>query len=412
MDQDVGNLSHAELLDAYRQLSTRVDQLKTNYELQRQQLAAIGRLTTRSTQVAQLSKELNTFDVDQIVRVALGKIPHLFAARYCSLFLYDYENNALHLKAHNHPEPISEQVSLSREPDTIMALAISADRPLLIENIDEYEREKGVHVRRLETDKYLTNSCLICPLMAGSGGGTRRVMGVLNLADRSDGASFDRDDLNVAIQLSELIGTAVSTSILVNEMRSLAETDGLTRLANHRVFRESLDREIKRGARYGGEFSLVMLDIDRFKLFNDDHGHLTGDHVLRTVSRAIRHTVREGVDLAARYGGEEFAVILPETALDGALIAAERLRRAIAEAESELEGKRFRVTASLGAAEYRAGMSASEFIDAADKAMYLAKKTGRNRVCYFDAAAGAPREAPPIEGLAENGTPPRGSEKP
>ncbi|HOX05152.1 MAG TPA: sensor domain-containing diguanylate cyclase [Planctomycetota bacterium] len=394
MDQDVGTLSHAELLEAYRQLSTRAEQLRTNYELQRRQLAAIGRLTTRSTQVAQLSKELNTFDIDQIVHVAIEKIPHLFAARYCSLFLYDYESNALNLKAHNHSEPISEQVSLAREPDTIMAMAISADQPLLIENLNQFERERGVRIRRTKTDKYLTNSCLICPLMTGSGQGTRRVMGVLNIADRADGASFDRDDLNVAVQLSELIGTAVSTSILVGEMRSLAETDGLTRLSNHRVFREALDREIRRAGRYGGEFSLVMLDIDRFKRFNDDHGHLAGDHVLRTVSRAIRRTVREGVDLAARYGGEEFAVILPETGMAGAITAAERLRAAVAGAESVFDGHTFQVTASLGAAEFRPGMSASELIDAADRAMYMGKRTGRNRVCYFDAAAGEPRPAP------------------
>ena len=403
MGQDLSALSQAELLDAYRQLSTRVDQLKSNYELQKKQLAAIGRLTTRSTQVAQLSKELNTFDLDQIVRVAVNKIPHLFSARYCSLFLYDYENNALILKVHNHPEPIAEQVSLSREPDTLMALAVSADRPLLIENIDDYERQQGVRVRRIKTDKYLTNSCLVSPLMVGSGQGTRRVMGVLNLADRADGQSFDRDDLNVAVQLSELIGTAVSTSILVNEMRSLAETDGLTRLANHRVFREALDRELKRAGRYGGEFALIMMDIDHFKNFNDDHGHLAGDYVLRTVSRAIRRTVREGVDLAARYGGEEFAVILPETAQAGALVAAERLRCAVAEAQAEFDGQRFQVAASLGVAQYRAGMTASEFIDAADKAMYLAKKSGRNRVCVFDLEAREPRAAPPLEERAAPG---------
>jgi diguanylate cyclase (GGDEF)-like protein len=395
LSQDLTELSRDALLSAYRQLEARVDQLKANYELQKKQLSAIGRLSTRSTQVAQLSKELNTFDLDQIVRVALTKIPHLFNARYCSLFIYDYENNSLTLKAHNHPEPISEQVSLSQQPDTIMALAISADQPLLIENIEDFERRKGLKVRRLATDKYLTNSCLISPLMAGSGEGTRRVMGVLNLADRSDGQSFDRDDLNVAIQLSELIGTAVSTSVLVNEMRSLADTDGLTRLANHRVFRESLDREIKRAGRYGACFSLIMLDIDRFKNFNDEHGHLAGDCVLRQVSRTIRRTIREGVDLAARYGGEEFTVILPETTLEGALVVGERLRQGIAEAEAEFEGRRFQVSASLGVAEYRKDMTASDFIDAADKAMYLAKKNGRNRVCRFDADLRAPRPADP-----------------
>ena len=316
------------------------------------------------------------------------------ADRMQVLFLYDYEKNSLTLKNHNHAEPISEEVSLSRQPNTLMAMSVAADQPLLIENIDEFERACAVPIERLKSDKYLTNSCLISPLMVGSGDGQRRIMGVVNLADRVDGRNFDRDDLNVAVQLSELLGTAISTSLLVSEMRSLAETDGLTRLANHRVFRESLDREIKRCERYGSGFSLLMLDIDHFKNFNDQHGHLAGDQVLRQVSRAIRQTVRDGVDLPARYGGEEFAVILPETALEGAAAAAERLRAAIAGTDTVFDGKSLNVTVSAGAAEYRKGRTASELIDAADKALYLAKHSGRNQVCCWDDESRQPRPAP------------------
>lgn len=394
MDRDVSELSREELLGAYRALEQRVEQIRSNYDLQKRQITAIGRLTTRSTQVAELSKELNTIDVDEVVRIAVAKIPHLFAARYCSLFLYDYEQNSLVLKSHNHEEPISEEVFLSRQPDTLMAMAVAADQPLLIENVDDFEQTRGMPIERLKSDKYLTNSCLISPLMVGSGDGQRRIMGVLNLADRTDGRSFDRDDLNVAIQLSELLGTAVSTSLLVSEMRSLADTDGLTRLANHRVFRESLDRELKRHERYSASFSLLMLDIDHFKRFNDQYGHLAGDHVLRQVSRAILQTVREGVDLAARYGGEEFAVILPETGLTGALAAAERLRVAVEATESVFNERKLNVTVSAGAAEYFKGCTASEFIDAADKALYLAKRSGRNQICYWDRESGQPRLAP------------------
>jgi diguanylate cyclase (GGDEF)-like protein len=219
-------------------------------------------------------------------------------------------------------------------------------------------------------------------------------MGVLNLADRHDGRSFDGDDLNVAIQLSELLGTAISTSLLVSEMRSLADTDGLTRLANHRVFRENLDRELKRFERYGGTFSLLMIDIDRFKRFNDEHGHLAGDAVLREVSRCIRLALREGVDLPARYGGEEFAVILPETGATGAMTVAERLRAAVERASVRVAERDLCVTVSIGVAEYARAHTASEFIDAADKSLYLAKRSGRNQVCYWDIEAQAPRLVP------------------
>jgi diguanylate cyclase (GGDEF)-like protein len=393
--RDVAQLSREELVDAYRELEERVAQISRNYELQKRQIKAIGRLTTRSTQVAGLSKELNTIDLDEVVRIAVAKIPCLFSARYCSVFLYDYERNSLTLKTHNHSEDLTEDILLSRQPDTLMAIAVAADQPLLIENIEDFEKTRGRHIERLKSDKYLTNSCLISPLMVGSGEGQRRVMGVLNLADRADGESFDRDDLNVAIQLSELLGTAISTSLLVSEMRSLAETDGLTRLANHRVFREALAREIKRYERYESSFSLLMLDIDHFKKFNDRHGHLAGDQVLQQVSRTIRQTVRDDLDLPARYGGEEFAIIMPETGFDGAVAAGERLRSAVEEARTMFEGRDLNVTISVGVAQYLKARTASEFIDAADKALYQAKRGGRNRVCYWDNQSNEARAAPP-----------------
>jgi diguanylate cyclase (GGDEF)-like protein len=389
---DLAELSRDQLVDAYRQLEKRVTQLNRNYELQRRQIAAIGRLTTRSTQVAELSKKINSVDINDVVRIAVEKIPHLFNSRYCSVFLYNYETNSLSLSSHNHSEPISETVSLSRQRDTLMGIAVAADQPLLIENIDEFEEARGRPIERLKSDKYLTNSCLISPLMVGSSESHRRVMGVLNLADRADGKSFDRDDLNVAIQLSELLGTAISTSLLVSEMRSLAETDGLTRLANHRVFREALAREVKRYERYHACFSLLMADIDHFKQFNDQRGHLAGDRVLQQVGKVIRHTVREGVDLAARYGGEEFAVILPETGLAGAIAAGERLRSALEGAADGDSGPG--ITVSVGVAEYREGMTATQCIEVTDRALYGAKHGGRNLVYYWDSHEQEPRRAP------------------
>ena len=398
---DIDQLERDELVDAYRELERRVEQLSVNCRLQKQQISAIGRLTVRSTQVAALSKEINNIDLEEVVRIAVTKIPHLFSARYCSLFLYDYETNSLSLRRHNHPESISEKVLLSERPETLMGIALAADQPLLIENVLEFEKTLGRSIRLLRSDKYLTNSCLISPLMVGAGDSQRRIMGVLNMADKVDCGTFSGEDLSVAVQLSELLGTAISTSMLVSEMRSLAETDGLTRLANHRVFRESLDREIKRFTRYEAPFSLLMADIDHFKQFNDRHGHLAGDQVLREVSHTVRGALREGVDLAARYGGEEFAVILPETGLPGALAVAERLRSGVEKSSSAFEGEDLRVTVSVGVAECATRLTASELIDAADKALYKAKHSGRNRVARWD-AGGAEAGVVLHDGAGEN----------
>jgi diguanylate cyclase (GGDEF)-like protein len=284
-------------------------------------------------------------------------------------------------------------VHLTRQPDTILARALMSDGPLTFEDLKAYEAASNLQLERVPSDQRLRNQCLLLPLRVGHLEGTRRRIGVLSIADRAEGAPYDRDDLNVAVQLAELISTAISTCLLVAEMRTLAETDGLTRLYNHRVFREMLDREITRSRRYAKALSLIVADVDHFKRFNDRHGHLAGDFVLRETARALRATIRSGIDAAARYGGEEFAVILPETALAGAAAAAERLRRAVEEDETYFEGKTFRITISAGVAEYRSGLTASEFIDRADRALYRSKRTGRNRVCVCDPATDKIRSA-------------------
>lgn len=168
-------------------------------------------------------------------------------------------------------------------------------------------------------------------------------------------------------------------------MAELAATDGLTSLANRRRFDEAMATEWRRAAREGGWLAVLMLDVDRFKMFNDRYGHLAGDDALRGVARAVDTAIRRPADLAARYGGEEFAVILPNTDGAGAREVAENIRASIAELailhganESGL------VTVSIGAAAMQPVSSAqpesSMLIAAADAALYEAKRTGRDRV--------------------------------
>ncbi|HVY91846.1 MAG TPA: sensor domain-containing diguanylate cyclase [Bryobacteraceae bacterium] len=154
---------------------------------------------------------------------------------------------------------------------------------------------------------------------------------------------------------------------------ALAHTDSLTGLWNRRAFDEALEREWARAVRNGSGISLLMLDIDHFKEFNDRHGHLVGDDCLRSVGGAVNSAVR-ATDVVARYGGEEIAVILPETSLEDAVGLAERIRCSI-----EAGGI---VTASIGVATADAGSAGmpETLVRAADRAMYRAKTGGRNRV--------------------------------
>jgi diguanylate cyclase (GGDEF)-like protein len=161
---------------------------------------------------------------------------------------------------------------------------------------------------------------------------------------------------------------------------SQATTDSLTGLANRWTFDEELALEWRRAERVGDPLALILLDIDNFKTINDTQGHQAGDEVLRKVGQVLAASVRQ-VDLAARYGGEEFAVIVPETDLDGALDLAERLRKALESDEIELHnGVRLSVTASLGAAVKGDLPGGEKLVAAADKALYEAKRAGKNRV--------------------------------
>ncbi len=174
------------------------------------------------------------------------------------------------------------------------------------------------------------------------------------------------------------------------ELEALATTDGMTGLKNHRTFQEQLADEVNRAGRYHTPLSLVILDIDHFKGFNDAFGHPAGDTVLKAVARILQGSARE-TDLVARYGGEEFVLLLPQTDAAGAALFAERLRAAIEGADWPVRA----VTASLGVACLRPGVEdGGALIARADEAMYLSKTGGRNRVT---AACAAPVVPHPVE---------------
>lgn len=180
----------------------------------------------------------------------------------------------------------------------------------------------------------------------------------------------------LALQAAE----AVVRTRLFEQAERLATTDGLTGLLNRRTFNAQLERRLREAQRYRRPLSLVLLDIDHFKRVNDGHGHPAGDAVLRRVAR-IAQTQARDADIVARYGGEEMALVLPETDARGALAIAERIRLAVEKAQHATEAGALGVTLSAGVATWPGvGESPDDLLAAADKALYRAKQSGRNRV--------------------------------
>jgi diguanylate cyclase (GGDEF)-like protein/PAS domain S-box-containing protein len=183
---------------------------------------------------------------------------------------------------------------------------------------------------------------------------------------------------------SNLAALAIENRQARKELERRAYSDYLTGLSNRRYFFEQAEKELERGRRYGGTLSLLMLDIDRFKQVNDTYGHKVGDIVLQKLSDVCQVTLRD-MDIVGRIGGEEFAVLLPQTASDQALQAAERLRMALAAVRIPLQGGLpLHFTASFGVTTLAdKDTNIDTLLNQADQALYQAKAAGRNRVCLF-----------------------------
>jgi diguanylate cyclase (GGDEF)-like protein len=203
--------------------------------------------------------------------------------------------------------------------------------------------------------------------------------GVLAVQSRSPGAFGSAER-----RLLEAISLQVASALQNAHLYEMAMVDGLTGLFVRRYFDARIEDEIERSKRYGQPFSVVMMDIDDFKHLNDSHGHQVGDQVLRAVAQIVKSQMR-GVDTATRYGGEEIALVLPRTEMIAAYNQAERIRVAIAEHRVAVDGgsgPAIGVTASFGISAHpeSGASSAEELVKRADRALYRAKRTGKNRV--------------------------------
>jgi len=328
----------------------------------------------RMNAVTRLSHHISALDLDRILDVCIKEVPRIVGAKEASVYLYDYTDRQLVLKRHSQARKLNERIRLEDNPYSPMAHALDINQIVIVDDFEDYEEKHNVRLERSYRARYDTNTSVIVPLRSGE-----RIVGVLNLTGKSGGSSFRvNDDLPPIEQLSAIIGASIRNCQLFEEVQQQARSDGMTGFLNHNTFYEDLTREIRRTRRYGDTLSLIIMDVDDFKAFNDNYGHQAGDFILRETARLIRENIRD-VDIPARYGGDEFAIVLPRIDLEGAMLAASRIRKHLSSHPFTYQEVEFRITVSSGIGTHHEDESSAELVRKTDAAMYRAKAKGKNR---------------------------------
>ena len=331
-------------------------------------------------QVTPLARQINCLDIERIADICIKDIAKLVGVRFASLYIIDETSNILHLQKYNHPFSINKIVSLNQNPPSPMVMAVLSKELILVEDIDTHKKPIIRKSQRAFAENYRTKNCVIAPLIC-----QERVVGVLNLADKIEDEGFSCDDIALIELFSQLVGASIGNIKLFEKIQRQATTDGLTGLANHKRFYEILERELWRSRRYGGQISLIMVDVDNLKNINDAYGHRAGDKVIRQISRKIKECIRQ-IDTAARYGGDEFAIILPNTSLADATVVAERMVEAVSNSPVTWKKEQIRLSISIGVDQDDADTNPEDITSRSDEALYTAKQAGKNTVRIFEPA--------------------------
>ncbi|MDO8602363.1 MAG: sensor domain-containing diguanylate cyclase [Candidatus Omnitrophota bacterium] len=280
--------------------------------------------------------------------------------------LIGVETQLDHLKKSKLNQAIKSIKIPIRENSGIIALTALEGMPFIINTPEAKQKVKDEYSILLDLDEFVT-----VPLKAKD-----NVIGVLLADNRFNQKPITTDAIRVLTMFANQAGLAIENSRLYEQTVVLSNSDSLTGLWNHGYFQYLLGEETKKSALVKSYFTLFMIDIDNFKTFNDTYGHQAGDNIIRKISEIFRDVSRK-IDIVARYGGEEFAVILPITKKEEALILAERIRKAV-ETSPSLKN----ITISIGVASYpEDGQKKEDILARADKALYEAKRSGKNKIC-------------------------------
>lgn len=320
--------------------------------------------------VRRFSDGIKSVETDDLWLSLTQNAAEILQAERASLLVYEKGSETFDIKA-----IIGSRAEIDSSADAgsrVAKVIFARNEPVIVSDISK------TGLPPADERGYRSASFLSCPVTIGG-----NVIAVMSFTDRAGGKPFDKESLELFQAIAPQLAVSIDRATLkemAGEFEQLSVTDALTGLLNRRYIEERLMEEIKRSNRHGFPMSFMMLDVDEFKSYNDQFGHPAGDEALKMVGHIIRETLR-GADVAARYGGEEFAILLPQTISEEALAIAGRIRANI----EETVFPHRRVTLSIGVASCSAELCLAEnIVSAADKALYHAKRTGRNRVQAFE----------------------------
>ncbi|MEP6742666.1 MAG: diguanylate cyclase [bacterium] len=355
--------------------------VETQPELQREVNRLRGELQHRSDLADSLKHFLDRISSNEPEETYVAILTHaksLLRAERASLMVLDEDANELVLKAAIGLSVPKEEIGRARLGEGIAGQVVESGRPMVVAN----SASTGELVATEKRD-YKTGSFISYPItMRG------RKVGVLNLTDKTTGATFDDVDLSLLDLVSPQIAIALERAEWqdrATQFQLMSITDPLTGLLNRRYLEERLTEELNRSTRYNYSMSCLMIDIDDFKKYNDLNGHQAGDAALKITAHCLKAALRSA-DVACRYGGEEFCILLPQTSLTEAGVIAERMRQRVAETDfpygkSQPLGV---VSISIGISTFARDIDTAEkVISAADRALYSAKSQGKNRIEFY-----------------------------
>lgn len=331
----------------------------------RQDLAIAHQELSMLHQVAQ--RIGSQIDLSQTLTLIATELKRAIPHDECMIFLLD--ETSKRLKSQRTQEGAQRKTLELAVGEGLIGRVAQATAPVRLDHMPSLDATDEEHLGGFQ-------SALCVPIVAED-----KNLGVIALFNR-EARSFDLGAERMLTILATHAAIAIKNAQLYQTTQLLAITDGLTGVYNRRYFQRMIEAEFRRAPRFGYPVGLILIDVDHFKQFNDTHGHLLGDQVLRSIGQILKDSVRE-TDVVARYGGEEFAVILPETNSQYSLEVAERIRKNIARHTFWGRGQTpVTVTASIGvASRMAADIKSDELIELADGALYEAKGTGRDRIC-------------------------------